>query len=342
MSQLPTLSRSQKAAAILVAMGKPSAGKLLKFFKQEELRGLIEAARSLKTIPQSELDRIVSEFENEFAEGAGLLDSGDTMNNILSETLTPEEVDAIMVGEKKVDDAPKETFWPQLEKLPAERVAEVLEREHPQTVALVLSTIAAPASAAIMVKLPKSVRGEVVKRMMSLGKVTDHARELVENKLRAKLTDESSVRDNSAGQMRVAGVLNELDKSLLDDVMEDMVAAGTPDLEGLKSKLFAFEDLVLLSQAARVTLFDNIQTETVTVALRGAEAALTEAVLSAIGARSRRMIESELKDAAGNVPADEISAARRSIASTAIRLSSEGALVLPGQAVGEEAAANAA
>ena len=323
-------------------MGKPSAGKLLKFFKQEELRGLIEAARSLKTIPQSELDRIVSEFENEFAEGAGLLDSGDTMNNILSETLTPEEVDAIMVGEKKVDDAPKETFWPQLEKLPAERVAEVLEREHPQTVALVLSTIAAPASAAIMVKLPKSVRGEVVKRMMSLGKVTDHARELVENKLRAKLTDESSVRDNSAGQMRVAGVLNELDKSLLDDVMEDMVAAGTPDLEGLKSKLFAFEDLVLLSQAARVTLFDNIQTETVTVALRGAEAALTEAVLSAIGARSRRMIESELKDAAGNVPADEISAARRSIASTAIRLSSEGALVLPGQADGEEAAANAA
>lgn len=323
-------------------MGKPSAGKLLKFFKQEELRGLIEAARSLKTIPQSELDRIVSEFESEFAEGAGLLDSGDTMNNILTETLTPEEVDAIMDGEKKVDEAPKETFWPQLEKLPAERVAAALEREHPQTVALVLSTIAAPASAAIMVKLPKPVRGEVVKRMMALGKVTDKARELVENKLRAKLTDESSVRDNSAGQMRVAGVLNELDKSLLDDVMEDMVAAGTPDLEELKSKLFAFEDVVLLSQAARVTLFDNIQTEMVTVALRGAEAALAEAVLSAIGARSRRMIESELKDAAGNIPADEISAARRSIASTAIRLSSEGALVLPGQADGEEAAANAA
>ncbi|MCB1452720.1 MAG: flagellar motor switch protein FliG, partial [Rhizobiaceae bacterium] len=239
---MPTLSRSQKAAAILVAMGKPSAGKLLKFFKQEELRGLIEAARSLKTIPQSELDRIVSEFEGEFAEGAGLLDSGDTMNNILTETLTPEEVDAIMDGEKEVDDEPKETFWPQLEKLPPERVASTLEREHPQTVALVLSTIAAPASAAIMVKLPKQMRGEVVKRMMSLGKVSEQARELVESKLRAKLTDDSSVRDNSAGQMRVAGVLNELDKSLLDDVMEDMVAAGTPDLEELKSKLFAFED----------------------------------------------------------------------------------------------------
>ena len=204
------------------------------------------------------------------------------------------------------------------------------------------STIAAPASAAIMVKLPKQMRGEVVKRMMSLGKVSEQARELVESKLRAKLTDDSSVRDNSAGQMRVAGVLNELDKSLLDDVMEDMVAAGTPDLEELKSKLFAFEDVVLLSQASRVALFDSIQTEMVTVALRGAEPELTEAVLSAIGARSRRMIESELKDAAGNIPADEISAARRAIASAAIRLASEGALELPGQADGEDAAANAA
>jgi flagellar motor switch protein FliG len=336
MSPPSTFSRSQKAAAILVAMGKPSAGKLLKFFKQEELRGLIEAARSLKTIPQSELDKIVSEFESEFAEGAGLLDSGDTMNTILAETLTPEEVDAIMEGQKvETDSGPKETFWPQIEKMPPERVAAILEREHPQTIALILSSIAAPAAATIMVKIPKIIRGEVVKRMMSLGNVTDNAREMVENRLRAKLTDETSVRDNTAGQMRVAGVLNELDKSELDDVMEDMVAAGTPDLDELKSKLFAFEDILLLTQRSRVALFDNIQTEVVTVALRGAEADLVEAVLSSIGARSRRMIEAELKDAAGNIPADEINAARRSIASAAIRLSTEGALELPGQAEGD-------
>ncbi len=46
------LTRPQKAAAILVAMGKPTAGRLLKFFKQDELRTLIESARLLKTIPQ--------------------------------------------------------------------------------------------------------------------------------------------------------------------------------------------------------------------------------------------------------------------------------------------------
>ena len=86
MAQEPSLSRSQKAAAILVAMGKPAAGRLLKFFKQEELRALMDGAKALRTIPQVELERIVAEFEGEFAEGAGLLDSADTMDTIFSET----------------------------------------------------------------------------------------------------------------------------------------------------------------------------------------------------------------------------------------------------------------
>jgi len=53
------LTRPQKAAAILVAMGKPAASRLLKFFKQDELKALIEGARLLRTIPQADLERIV-------------------------------------------------------------------------------------------------------------------------------------------------------------------------------------------------------------------------------------------------------------------------------------------
>jgi flagellar motor switch protein FliG len=111
------LTQSQKAAAILVAMGKPAAGRLLKFFKQEELKALLDAARKLRTIPQNELEKIVAEFETEFAEGAGLLDSGDQMDTILNESLPPEEFDAL-VGRKRpgrVEEPP--SVWPKLEKL---------------------------------------------------------------------------------------------------------------------------------------------------------------------------------------------------------------------------------
>ena len=90
------MTRTQKAAAILVAMGKPSASKLLKFFKQDELKALVEGARLLRTINQADLEKIVAEFEAEFTEGAGLLDSGDRMDTIINESLTPEEVNALM------------------------------------------------------------------------------------------------------------------------------------------------------------------------------------------------------------------------------------------------------
>ena len=330
MNQFDRLTRAQKAAAILVAMGKQSAGRLLKFFKQEELKGLVEAARTLKTIPQSELEKIVGEFESEFAEGVGLLDSGDAMSSILNESLSEDELKAIMDGGKpEVHEAVQTPIWPDLEKLAPERLAALLGNEHPQTIAMILANLASSASAGVVVHLPKAVRGEVIKRMISLGSVPDRARSMVENQLRARLDAEANVKDISAGQARVANILNELDKDDLDAVMQDVEEAGAPDLETLRSKLFSFEDILLLSQKSRVALFDSIPAEQVTAALRGASAELTEAILSAIGARSRRMIEAELKDAAASPPPDEIARARKAIASSAIRLSSEGLVELP-------------
>lgn len=329
-SKAASLTRPQKAAAILVAMGKPSAAKLVKFFKPEELKALLEAARTLKTIPQGELEKIVAEFEDEFAEGAGLLDSNEQMKGILSEAMTPDEIDKLMEENKPAptgDEPPP--IWPQLEALPAERLAGLISGEHPQTIAMILTNIAPSAAAGAVALLPKNVRGEAVKRMISLGTVPDKARNIVENQLRTRLEDKSAVKDTSAGQIRVAGVLNELDKDLLDEVMLDVEAAGAPDLETLRSKLFSFEDIVQLAQRARVTLFDSLPAELVTMSLRGASPELTEAILAALGARSRRMIEAELKDSTVTPPADEVNKARKRIASTAIRLSSEGALELP-------------
>jgi flagellar motor switch protein FliG len=49
------LTPSEKAAAVLLAMGKPVAGKLLKFFEHEELQEIIQKAQNLRTIKPQEL-----------------------------------------------------------------------------------------------------------------------------------------------------------------------------------------------------------------------------------------------------------------------------------------------
>jgi flagellar motor switch protein FliG len=328
-TQLATFTKAQKAAAILVAMGKPSAAKLLKFFKQEELKALIGAARLLRTIPQAELEKIVAEFEAEFTEGAGLLDSSDKMDTLVSEHLSPEEMNALMGKNQAKAGVEGKSVWEQLEALDPERIRGFLANEHPQTIALVLSKLPPAVSAKVVLMLDKPVRGEVVKRMVSLGPIPPTALRIIENRLRAQLAADSGAKDISAGHTRVASLLNEMDKDALDEVMEDLEAAGSSDVAAIRARLFSFEDIAQLNQRSRVALFDGLPTEIVTLALRNAPADLTEAVLSAIGARTRRMIEAELSAGAAGVSADAILKARKDIASTALRMSGEGAIELP-------------
>jgi flagellar motor switch protein FliG len=181
----------------------------------------------------------------------------------------------------------------------------------------------------VLVTLDKPTRGEVIKRMMSMTSVPDTALKIVEDQIRERLLVEGVTKDTSAGQMRVANVLNELDKGQLEEVMQDLEASGSADVQAIRSKLFTFDDIPLLTQKARVTLFDGISTEAVTTALRRAEPALVESVLSSIGARTRRMIESELVAGSDNVKDEDIAKARKQIASTAIKRASEGAFQLP-------------
>lgn len=322
------LTQAEKAAAILVAMGKPAAGRLLKFFKQEELKALIEAARRLRTIPQAELEKVVQEFEREFAEGAGLLDSADSMSNILSETLPPEEVSFLMGG-GAAESAVAEDVWAKLEKLQPERLAQVLTLEHPQTIAVILASLSPQVASRVTVALDRQQRGDVLRRMASMGQVGAEARAIIERRIAEILRAEASGKDASAGQARVARLLNELEKAEADEVIRDLEAVGTPDVDAIRARLFAFEEIVHLSQKGRVALLDGLPTDLVTLALREAPSEVVEAVLSALGARSRRMIEAELAAPMDGVSSEAVAGARKRIAATAIQLAQQGAIELP-------------
>ena len=96
----------------------------------------------MRTINQADLEKIVAEFEAEFTEGAGLLNSGDRMDTIIDESLTPEEVNALMgVDQPKAAQEGPPPVWPDIEKLDPARLGVFLAEEHPQTAALVLSKL---------------------------------------------------------------------------------------------------------------------------------------------------------------------------------------------------------
>ena len=92
--------------------------------------------------------------------------------------------------------------------------------------------------------------------------------------------------------------------------------------------LFSFDDLPRLSQRARAVLFDKLPTETVVMALRGADAEFRDAVLSAMASRSKRLVESELATPMLASPRD-IAKARKQITDLVLKMAQRNEIEIP-------------
>ncbi len=322
----------QQAAAMLVAMGKEHAGKLIKHFKNEELRVLVDAAHTLPRISRPVLDDLVKRFEDEFSAGTGLMDSSDAFDSIINESFTPEEFSALIsqeTGMETSENADETPLWEAMEEIDSEEIVEFIQDEHPQTIALIFSNFSSQQAAELIALLDRTTQRTVLKRMLALGTPAPAALAVVERHLRERFVNNVSTNSSGEGQARVANLLNELDRTNMEELLGELETDTDPDnIAAVKSLLFRFEDMVNLDKAARSTIFDTVATDLVSLALRGVEPELAEAILEALGQRTRRMIESELTTEAAIKP-EAIAKARREIASAAIKMSAEGKISMP-------------
>lgn len=320
------LTPAEKAAAVLLAMGKGVAGKLLKFFTQHELQVIIRSAQNLRSIPPHELILLVNEFEDLFTEGAGLMDNAKAMESILEEGLTPDEVDNLL-GRRATFQGIELTIWDQLGEADPIFVARFLETEHPQTAAFILSMVPSTFGAKVLMELSEERRADVVNRTVNLKQVSPKAAEIIENRV-VELLHQMDAERNATGTVKVAELMNELEKEQVEQLLEALESLNKETAQKVRPRIFLFEDLLTMPQRSRVTLFNDISADVITMALRGAPMDIREAVLSAIGARQRRMIESDLSTGTTGINPRDIAVARRSIAQEAIRLANNNQIEL--------------
>src|SRR5271157_3271906 len=89
-------SGPQKAAALLLMLGAPTAGRLLRHFDQPDLRVVARAAAGLGSVAPATLDRLVEQFAADFSAGTNLLGDVGQARNLLAEALPPSEVDVLL------------------------------------------------------------------------------------------------------------------------------------------------------------------------------------------------------------------------------------------------------
>lgn len=323
---------TQKAVAAIVAIGKPKADELLKLLTRDEISKLMVVAKTMSAVTQDDLEQIVSEFESEFARGVGLLDSSAQMDSILVESFDEAEL-ATLRGDAKTQAQAKEkklSAWEILAQTEPPEISAYLESENAQVGAYILYRLPSDRAAEILKHMDRNARASILGRMMALSDVSEQAEEFLEGELLEQFHQAKKGGSKSA-IARVATILNELDRYTTEEVLSEMSQTiEEREVSAVKSMLFRFEDIVVLEPAVRTIIFDAVATDVLTLALRDAQPDLTESILSSISQRTRRMIESDLKDKA-QVRAADIGNARKKIVSEVLRLAGEGRIAMPNQ-----------
>jgi flagellar motor switch protein FliG len=327
------LSGPEKAAALLLMLGPPTAGRLLKQFDQPDLRAVARAAAGLGAVAPATLDRLVDEFAADFSAGTKLLGDAGQARTLLAEALPPKEIDDLIGSAPDEMDA--QDVWRKLAVVPESAILEFLKTERPATATYILSRLESTLAARIVSALPRERRNAALCGLIAPNAISPRAVELVEDALRDML------RTNAApgaadSRARIAGIINNLEPEAAEDVMRAIGESRPKDAAVIKTMLFSFNDLPRLSERARALLFDRASIDIVVMALRGTDADFRNAVLSSMPSRGRRLVEGELSSGAF-APARDVAKARKAIADIVLNMAARNEIEL-GAAPENEAA----
>jgi flagellar motor switch protein FliG len=313
-----------KAAALLLCMGKPLAARLLKQFDTDELKRITRSIAELGTVPVPTLESLVEEFASQFANGVDLLGSPNEVEQMLDGVLPPEQIADVM---SDVTGNSNHAMWERLSNVPESVFAGYLAKEHPQTAAFIASKISPAFAAKVVGQLPRELRNEIMRRMLSIAPVTESAVRIIQGQLQEDLLSNVSRRVGSDQNARMADIINKMERDQMEDVMQSLSAVRPKAAEVLRKLMFTFDDIIKLQPKARSVLFDKIPTELVVLALKGTNTAFRDAILSSLATRARRIVDSELASGGPALQRDVLKA-RRTIADTALELASGGEIEL--------------
>lgn len=315
---------ARKAAALLCTLEISYAQRLLQHLSHVERTKIAQAARHLQTLKVKDLGVLVDEFTRVFTDDVSFDSAPEDIKGMFSGYLEDDEIDAIFgVSENATP------VWEELSGLDNGEIAKYLKNEHPQTIAYLLSQFAPQIASEIAGALPGRLRNDAFRRMFSIGEVHSKVKQAIDEALRTDLMPtEFSEQSGTDPVAHMSEVLNGLSKDAVDEAMEELQNYYPKETAAIRKKLFAFEDIITLMPQARSVVFDKIPTEQVILALKNCDKGIETAILEAMPARARRMVENELSLGVASKEAD-IEAARKMIQRTVLKLADSGEIVIP-------------
>lgn len=317
---------TEKAAQFLMVMGEERAAGILRRLSTEEVQKIGVEMTRMGDMTTEEVNAVLSGFLEE-------CDSKDSISivadeytkNVLTQALGSEAAEVIL---EKILLGGNTKGLDSLRWMEPQLIAGIMQNEHPQIQAIVVSYLQSEQAGEVLSYLPESAVIELIIRMAELESVDPKAlQELnfsLEKQVEGVVTKQSSA---MGGVRNVANIFNTMERSLGDNLMVRLTKANARVAERVQELMFAFEDLRKVPNKDFQRILREVDSGKLILALKGSDQGLIDKVTSNMSSRAAEIFLDDLSSM-GPVRVSDVEAAQREILATTKQLADSGQIIL--------------
>ncbi|KGM87763.1 flagellar motor switch protein FliG [Roseovarius mucosus DSM 17069] len=323
------LTPVQKAAILMMVFGEETAAQILRALSPSEVQVLGEAMFTVQGVDHDTVDAVLNEFLGLVSNQTGIgIGAGNYVRHVLDQALGAHKAQSVL---SRIVPSNSERPIEILDWMDPSAVAELIQDEHPQIMALVIASLDYAQGAEVLKLLPPEAQPEIIRRIATLNTVQPEALRDLEEVMRAKFKANTTLRASQIGGVKAAArIMNFTRQDMEERIMKDIRKDDKTLSEDIQDNLFVFDYLIKSDERALQTVLREIESDILILALKGANPTLRDKLLGCVSARAAANIMDEM-EAMGPVRLSQVQEAQKQVITVARRLSDEGKITLAGR-----------
>ncbi len=317
-----SLSGAQRAAQLLLVLGEDKAAQVLRQLEPGDIQKVGAAMTEMSKVDSEAVGNVLHHFISQYESDSSIRVAPDEYTrNVMIQALGEERAVGIL---SKISMGADTKALEALRWMEPGVIAGMIESEHPQIQAIVISYLPPELAADVLPAMPEDVRTDVMVRMASLDTVDPKA--LSELNLSLKQQVEGVVsKQNSAteGLKAVANILNAMTSDAQEQLMEKVREVDAELADKVQEQRYVFEDLQKIPDRDFQVVLRELPTDRLALALKGADDELRDKVFRNMSSRAADIFKDDM-EALGPVKVADVEEAQKEIVEIVQKLSESG------------------
>ena len=317
-----TLNSKEKAAILMLALGKDYSASVYKHLTEEEIEQLTLSITGLGTFDTDTKNAVLTEFYDicvaqKYISEGGIENAREILVNAMGQNKADE-----LIG--KLSASLQVRPFDIIRKADPSQILNFIQHEHPQTMALILSYMQPQKAAAVLSSLPEDTQPKVVQRIATMSVSSPEYIREAERILERKLSSVGQEENTSVGGIGViVDILNSIDRSTEKSILENIEMENPELADEIHRRMFIFEDISKLSNLALQRVLKEVDNDVLTMALKGASADISAKIYNNISKRLQELIHENM-EYMGPVRVRDVEQAQQKIVNIIRKLEDEG------------------